>query len=793
MLPATVILIGQPLRRTLVRQLFYSAKKAISTFVCCIISIALLSQKNGVNQYNVVWKNQSNNAAASMPCGGGNIGTNVWVENGSLYIYMQQSGWFDENNTALKAGRIKINFTPNPFTSNNFSQTLQLEYGSIVIQTGEENKSTKIHIWVDVFQPIIHIQTQSKQAIHAIAAYESWRYKDRLQTGKANNANSWKWAKHVQVIAPKDSIYFYKNSVAFFHQNKDSSVFDYAVKQQGLEKYKDSLFNPLHKAIYGGIMHGYNMIASKTYNSKYADTDCVGWQLESKQPSKQHHISVYLSPEFTKDFHFVQQQITKNQQPSIAQQQYLKTKAWWQHFWKKSFIHLYHSTDSLNAQLFSISKNYHLFRYMLGCNVSGTYPTKFNGGLFTVDPVFTDTSIHSTPDHRNWGGGTFTAQNQRLVYWPLLKTGDIDLMFSQFNFYQKLLKNAEIRSKVYWQHEGACFTEQIENFGLPNPAEYGYKRPANSDKGVEFNKWLEYEWDTVLEFCYMILEAEKYYNININKYIPLIKSCLSFFDNHYQYQSYKNKQASLDSNGKLILYPGSAAETFKLTTNASSTIAALRTVTKSLLQSAYLPLKDKLYFQSLFNKIPPIPLNNFNGKTTIAPAEKWERVTNTETPQLYPVFPYNIFGIGKPNLETAVNTYLYDTFAVKFRSHIGWKQDNIFAAKLGLTNEAARLTSLKLADSKSNLFPAFWGPGFDWTPDHNHGGSGMIGLQEMLLQTNDNQILLFPAWPKDWNVYFKLHAPNKTTVEATLINGKLEQLIVLPKERVKDVINMLTN
>ncbi len=38
----------------------------------------------------------------------------------------------------------------------------------------------------------------------------------------------------------------------------------------------------------------------------------------------------------------------------------------------------------------------------------------------------------------------------------------------------------------------------------------------------------------------------------------------------------------------------------------------------------------------------------------------------------------------------------------------------------------------------------FWGPGYDWTPDHNWGGSGMIGLQEMLLQTNGNLILLFP-------------------------------------------------
>jgi hypothetical protein len=88
-------------------------------------------------------------------------------------------------------------------------------------------------------------------------------------------------------------------------------------------------------------------------------------------------------------------------------------------------------------------------------------------------------------------------------------------------------------------------------------------------------------------------------------------------------------------------------------------------------------------------------------------------------------------------------------------------------------------------------FPAFWGPGFDWVPDHNWGGSGMIGLQEMLLQTDDKKILLFPAWPKDMDVHFKLHAPYNTTVEAELVGGKVVSLVVLPKSREGDVEMML--
>ena len=88
-------------------------------------------------------------------------------------------------------------------------------------------------------------------------------------------------------------------------------------------------------------------------------------------------------------------------------------------------------------------------------------------------------------------------------------------------------------------------------------------------------------------------------------------------------------------------------------------------------------------------------------------------------------------------------------------------------------------------------FPAFWGPGFDWVPDHNWGGSGMIGMQEMLMQEAEGKIYLFPAWPKDWNVHFKLHTLQNTTVEVKLINGKIEDLSVLPKTREKDIISLL--
>jgi hypothetical protein len=68
----------------------------------------------------------------------------------------------------------------------------------------------------------------------------------------------------------------------------------------------------------------------------------------------------------------------------------------------------------------------------------------------------------------------------------------------------------------------------------------------------------------------------------------------------------------------------------------------------------------------------------------------------------------------------------------------------------------------------------------------------MIGLQEMLMQTIGDQIVLFPAWPKEWDVSFKLHAPKNTTVEVVYSGKKLVKLEVTPESRRKDV-RVMTN
>ena len=223
--------------------------------------------------------------------------------------------------------------------------------------------------------------------------------------------------------------------------------------------------------------------------------------------------------------------------------------------------------------LLQIGRNYQLFRYMLGCNAYAEWPTKFNGGLFTFDPVFVLDTTAYTPDYRHWGGGTFTAQNQRLIYWPLLKSGDLDLMLPQFDFYKRTAPVNQLRARTFLDINHTCFTEQIDNFGLPqfynydaNLWIYQTKRPIGWNPIQQFDSWQTWLQDTANEFAMMILDANQYFGFDVTNYMNFIENQLMWYDVFYQTAQQSRDVFPLTGaagNESLVIYPGSGQETYK--------------------------------------------------------------------------------------------------------------------------------------------------------------------------------------------------------------------------------------
>jgi hypothetical protein len=748
-----------------------------------------------IDKCNVKWLTHSKSSGESMPLGGYDTGLSVWMEKGQLFFYIDRSGSFDENNQMLKLGRVRLQLNPNPFIQEDceYCQELKLERGSIEIKGNAPGfPEVKIELWVEVYKPIIHIEVTSSNPVEVEVSYENWRFKERELSNVGRRACFSTVGYPGKVTTKSDNVDFDKEGILFYHRNKnDELIFDKLVDMQGLQEYKDKLWNPQKDFTFGGLLSGEKMIVQGISEGEYADISFKSWKLKSNEKRINQKIDIFLTSlqcETLGDWNKELRKLVNSSKTS-----YLEARNnalnWWKDFWNRSYISIFPDSNDRENKAWQVGRNYNLFRYMLGCNAYGSYPTKFNGGLFTADPCYTVSEDFrgETPDFRAWGGGSFTAQNQRLVYWPMIKSGDFDMMHSQFQYYLRALGNAELRTKAYWDHEGCSFTEQLENFGLPvgynwgwfNSGDKFHNRTRWSDPTELLCPWIKYQYANQLEFSYMILKYYVYCNLDISQYLPFIESSVRFYDEHYQYRHFLNTTKRLDAEGHLVIFPSTACETYKDAVNPSDAVAGLKAVLSLLLElpEKYLSGEKREYFEDVAERIPPIAFREMNGKKTIAPAKTWTEILNCEIPQLYPVFPYEVFGVGKEDLQVAIDTWHFGIENVNQRNHTSWHQDNIFCARLGLTEEALEYAVRKLEDGPRR-FPAFWGPGHDWVPDHNWGGSGMVGLQDMLLQENGKDILLFPAWPKGWDVEFKLHASNKTVIEGSYKNGKIENLTV---------------
>ena len=124
-----------------------------------------------------------------------------------------------------------------------------------------------------------------------------------------------------------------------------------------------------------------------------------------------------------------------------------------------------------------VAQSYNVFRFLMACQSRGRVQTKFNGGLFT-QPLRCDERSKgrkvvtqqddgwwlSHEDDRDWGR-RFTYQNQRLLYWPLLMSGDGGLMQPFFDYYFDLLPIRRAITKAWFGHAGAYYRENVEPTG----------------------------------------------------------------------------------------------------------------------------------------------------------------------------------------------------------------------------------------------------------------------------------------------------------------------------------------
>jgi alpha-L-fucosidase 2 len=255
--------------------------------------------------------------------------------------------------------------------------------------------------------------------------------------------------------------------------------------------------------------------------------------------------------------------------------------------------------------------------------------------------------------------------------------------------------------------------------------------------------------------------------------LPLAESQMNFFNNHYQ----------VDLNGHKCYTPAQSIETWQEAINPLPDLAGLHWVLTQLLTLSFISPNQKSNWSYLLGVLPSIPTGSNGTANVLLPAEAWlaDSLHNSENPELYAIFPFPLYGVGNPNINIAINSY----WNRKFHCQKGWCQDLLDSSLLGLVGESRSNLEQRI-DVQLNTgyrFPTFVGPFFDYCPEEDHTSVAQLGVQYMLLQTQGNSILLFPAWPQGWDVHFKLYTAQQTTVEAICKNGKITLLTVTPSSR----------
>ncbi|MCK6580956.1 MAG: DUF5703 domain-containing protein [Anaerolineae bacterium] len=763
-----------------------------------------------LDQYNVTWTTFGQTDRSSMPIGNGEVGVNLWVQRGEINFYFARTDARTETDRSVKLGKVRLSF-PSEMSifDQPFRQTLVLRDGRIDLDFGTDAFSrAHLEVFVDSEQPVIYVTGQFSTPVTVQVDYINWRTEpfdgDMQFSGVVETADS---------VQPRDG------GILFYHRNGATQI-PFITQLEAVTALADSIPDCLTNRTFGGLM----VLEGAALNGNAG--------LISSTPVQTFTLRVITYSDQVANLDDWINAVTALRAalpiPSEARQ---RTAAWWHNYWQQSWMFVEGDVPvaaGVTPELLSlplevqpvpepcpsqVTQAYILTRWMFACMERGAFPILYSGGSFNVMPgmnehlgnVYTFSRSFSArpfgeptpefnPDERGWGH-FYLWQNTRLPYASMLARGEHEPVRALFRFYRRFWELDRGRAQVYYGAQGQYNTEIVHSHGLMPSAVYGLDRSGLAD-GYAANRWGgAVDLSPGLELLQLMLDYYDYRRddpfLN-DELLPYARDLLLFIETRFPERD----------KGKIVIRPIQSVETYWDTTNSLPVVAGMHAVVKRILALDPEKVPDRDYFVYMQQMMPYLPMETAAGSRLIAPAEVYDPERhNVEAPQLYAIFPFRLYGLGKPDLPVARESFRHGTSVVgnyqpfvvgkppTYPSYSGWQYHGLVTALLGLTDETQTILQNNCALSNpGHRFPAMWGPIYDAVPDIDHASNILTTLQLMAFQAEGDEIRLLPAFPEAWDVSFKLHAPRGTTVECVYHKGKITRLIVTPKERRKDVV-----
>ena len=772
------------------------------------------------DQYNVVYHSMGKSDRSAMPLGNGQTGVSVWVqEDGDLQFYIGHTDAQSEVDRNLKLGKVILRLDPNPFTSDaEFTQELVLREGCVKIEARKGQDTLRADVFVAAHSQEIYVTIDSTFPVTAQAELFCWRTAPRLHNLIPNREND--LSPFINESA--DHVYQLADGVVFYHKNETTCVKSTAIIE-ALSDHLDKIIDTLENRTFGGYMTLSDGIST---GQKY---------ISGRTPATRHTLKISTFCEQQEDTSgLIDRVINKHKNmpaASGASAAAADTAQFWNDYFGKSYIFVRGDEVSeavipediarvslepqeTNRVPSNVTQGYLLSKYMFACTAKGSVPIYFNGMIFNLMPGLnkhlefadfcrtfaaqpeSEPTLEINPDEKGWEFCINLWQNVRLPYAAMLERGEFDAVRVLFNYYRNFRSINRARAERYYHAEGQFNSEMTHTFGLQPLSAYGADRSGLPD-GYATNRWGgAIDISPGLELCSMMLDYYDYTRDEkflTDEVLVYAQDLLHFIETRFTERV----------DGKIHMTKLQCVETYFDTTNPITVVAGMQAVTERILALPEKIVANRAFIETFKETIPDISTEKDDLENIVlAPAQFYEnKRMNVESPVLYPVYPFRMFTHYQGDLKQIRDTYEHNKaisncqrphlheYSPGTPSYGGWQYLSMTAALLGMTEEAGDMLLHNCSFKNPGCrFPAMWGPVHDAVPDGDHAANITNTLQLMAMQTEGDKIYILPAWPKDWDISFKLYAGNNTVVECDYLNGKLTSIVVEPGERMKDVI-----
>ena len=127
-----------------------------------------------------------------------------------------------------------------------------------------------------------------------------------------------------------------------------------------------------------------------------------------------------------------------------------ENSAWWAEYWSKGFVHM----NSTDKQADFVEQNYTYFLYIMASTSRGNFPPRFGGLLFNTNG-----------DMRRWGSQYWWA-NTNAYYSNFMPSNRLELMDPMFKMYTGMYESCAVAARQQWGSKGVWIPEIVAFNGM---------------------------------------------------------------------------------------------------------------------------------------------------------------------------------------------------------------------------------------------------------------------------------------------------------------------------------------